>query len=264
MFFTEPFKLIYKHRKIIKALTKDDIKKKYAGSFLGIIWLFLYPLLFLAVYMFVFSVVLRVRLGMLTTGEYILLIFSGLLPFLAFSEAMSISTTSITSNSALIKNTLVPIDIMPLKAVLFSQTTQIVGTCLLLLAITVSGKLTLYALLFPFIWAFQVLFSMGAAWFLSSANVYFRDLQTIIPLLILLLMFISPIAYSIDMVPDSLRFIMHVNPLFYFISSYQDIFVFGRLPGVSTFVLLIIIACFVFFIGFWFFSKIKALLADYI
>ncbi len=262
MFFLEPFKILYRNRRMLKALTFDDIKKKYAGSILGIAWLFLYPMLFLAAYAFVYSVVLNVRLGVMTSEEYILLIFSGLLPFLAFSETMGASVASITSNSALIKNTLVPIDIMPVKAALFSQCTQIVGGGLLLAALAVFQKLTPYALIAVYVWLCQMLFCMGAAWFLAAFCVYFRDLQTIVPLLTILLMFVSPIAYTADMVPGSLRFVMNFNPLYYFIAAYQDALVLGRFPAWDVLLLMTLIALAAFFVGYWLFRKTKMVLAD--
>ena len=159
-----------------------------------------------------------------------LLIFCGLIPFLGFSDALSAGVGSVTQNANLIKNTLFPIDLVPVKAVLVSQCTQLVGTGLLLMTIALLGKLTWWTLLLPLAWAGQVLFSVGLLWILSSLNVYFRDLQNMVSVAILFLMMTSPIAYTADMVPAAMRPFLKLNPLYYLITSYQDCLMIGQMP----------------------------------
>jgi lipopolysaccharide transport system permease protein len=264
MFLKKPFQVLYKNRKILVALTKDDIKKKYAGSTLGLVWMFLYPLLFLLAYAFVYSVVLRIRLEIMTTTEYIMMVFSGLLPFLSFSEMLGTSSMSIVSNAALLRNTLITIDTLPVKAVFISQPTQVVGMIFLLVATLIFGTASQYTILIVPIWALQMLFNMGIAWLLAALNVAVRDIQTIIPLLSLLLMFISPVAYTVDMIPAKLRFVMSFNPLYYFITSYQSVLVLKTVPSLINLLIMVIMSIAVFYLGYWVFSTMKRILADYV
>lgn len=176
----DSFKMIWKHRKMLWATTVADIRSRYAGAVLGMFWLILYPILMLAAYSIVYVFILRVRLDQISTPQYVMLIFSGLIPFLGFSEGLSNSVISVTSNAALVKNTLYPIEIIPVKAVLFSQCTEVVGIVVLTIALGVGGLLTPWALLILPLWGFQVMFGIGVGWILSALNVILRDLQSLV------------------------------------------------------------------------------------
>jgi len=133
---------------------------------------------------------------------------------------------------------------------------------MLLIALVVLGKISVWALLFPVIWLTQILFTIGLVWILSSLNVFLRDLQNMITILILMLMMISPIAYTAEMVPDGLRPYLAINPLYYMIVAYQDCFMVGRFPREGIFWVLIFIAGLSFWTGHWFFSRMKSVFAD--
>ena len=176
----QPFRFLWRHRLLLRQTAANDIRARYAGSVLGPAWLVLYPLLFLGVYALTYIYIFKVRFALFDSNEYVALIFCGLIPFLGVSEALSAGVGSVTQNASLLKNTLFPIDLVPVKAVLVSQCTQAVGTGLLLVTILFLGKLTWWALLLPVAWAGQILFSIGLLWILSSLNVFFRDLQNLV------------------------------------------------------------------------------------
>jgi lipopolysaccharide transport system permease protein len=261
-FFTVPFHLFWSHRMLILQTTRNEIRSRYAGSVLGLAWLVLYPLLFLSVYALIYLYIFKVRFGLFDSNEYVVLIFCGLIPFLGFSEGLSLGVGSVTSNANLIKNTLFPIELIPVKAVLVTQSTQVVGTALLIVALVLLGKISAWAFLLPVIWLAQILFTIGLVWILSSLNVFLRDLQNMIAVLILMLMMISPIAYTADMVPDALRRYLAINPLYYIIIAYQDCLMLGRFPREGIFWVLILIAGVSFWTGYWFFSRMKRVFAD--
>ena len=260
-FFLNPFKLIWKHRSLLFQTTRNDIRARYAGSTLGLIWLFLYPLLFLGAYALMYIYVFKVRFNTLNSNEYVALIFCGLIPFIGFSEALSSGVGSVVGNATLIKNTLFPIELIPVKTILVSQSTQVVGTGMLMIALIFFGKLSPFTLMLPVIWACQILFSMGLIWILSSLTVYLRDIQNIIGVVILLLMMVSPIAYTAEMVPANLRSVLYINPLYYMIISYQDTLMLGKFPS-STFGVLLGMAIGFFWVGYWFFMRMKSVFAD--
>jgi len=262
VFLLKPFKIIFEHRYIIKSTTLSDIRTKYAGSLLGLFWLLLYPLLLLAAYSVVYIFIFSVRFGTMSSLEYVLLIFSGLIPFLGYNEALAASIPSVSANSALVKNTLFPIDVLPIKAVFVSQCTQAVGMLILLLALLITGKLTHFAFLLIPVWFFQVLLSIGVGWFLSALNIFFKDLQNIVTLISIFLMMVSPIAYTVDMIPTALQPFLKLNILYYFIVSYQDCLVIGYFPRDNVLLYLIVISLVMFTGGYWFFNKMKIIFSD--
>jgi len=260
-----PLRLLWKHRGMLLRTTWNEIKTRYAGSVLGLSWLFIYPLLFLGVYsVFIFAMV-TIRQGesvFQVAVDRVLLIFCGLIPYFGVAEALSGGTPSVTSNASLIKNTLFPIELIPVKAVLVGQCTQVVGTGILLVALTCSGKLTAWVLLVPPLWLIQVLMSVGIIWILSSLQVFFRDLQNIVSVSVLMLMFVSPIAWKGVDIPPNLLPIMLFNPLYYLILGYQDLLLYGRFPqGILLPVLLAMTGVF-FYLGYWFFGRMKPIFSD--
>lgn len=256
----KPFRLIWQHRSLLWQTTLSDVRARFAGSVLGVLWVLLLPLLLLSVYAGIYIYVFKVRLGLFSSNEYVLLIFAGLIPFIGFSDALASGTGSVSANASLIRNTLFPIDLVPVKAVLTSQTVQVVGMALLLVALGLTGKLSWWSTLLPVVWVLQVLLTVGIIWIFSALNVFARDLQQVVGVLNLVLMMVSPIAYSAEMVPESLRPFLGVNPLYYVITVYQDVLVLGRRPQLIPH--LTVLAVTVFFAGYWFFVRIKQALAD--
>ena len=243
-------------------ITISDIKAKYAGSQLGLVWMLMYPLLLLGAYSFVYIFIFQARFGQMDSLEYVMLIFSGLIPFLGFTEGLAISIVSITSNSAIVKNTMFPVEILPVKAVFFSQCTQTVCFILLGLVTIITGNASGFTFFVIPIWMFQILFGIGLGWLFACLNIYFRDLQNLINVITLFLMMISPIAYTVDMVPVGLRSYLKINPLYYFISAYQDCFIIGCFPRDGVLGILAFISLAVFWLGYFVFSRLKTVFAD--
>ncbi len=257
-----PFALLYKYRKLLWQTTVNDVRARFAGSVLGMLWLFFYPLLLLGAYAAVYIFVFKVKFHLFNSNEYVVLIFCGLIPFLGFSEALSMGVGSIVSNANLMKNTLFPIELVPVKSVLAAQCTQVTGLFMLLIVLGILGKWTLWAPFLVIIWILQILFSSGLIWILSSVNVYARDLQNIVSVLILFLMLVSPIAYTEDMIPPEMRPFLAANPVYYLIVSYQDVLMLGHFPRGNIFWILLFISFFTFIFGYWFFMKMKRVFAD--
>lgn len=257
-----PWKLISVHRHLLIQTTKSDIAARYAGSVLGLAWTILYPLFFLGVYALIYLYVFKIRIPEFGSISYVTLIFCGLIPFLGLAEALQGGVVSVTSQSNLIKNTLFPIELVPLKTVFVSQGTQAIGMIILLLAIAALGRIGYWAFLLPVVWLAQVMFMAGLVWILSSLAVYFRDLQNVIGVVILMLMMISPIAYTIDMVPVNIGSILTLNPLFYMIVTYQSILIQNQFPPDNIFFIYIGFSILTFYFGYWFIRCIKKVLTD--
>ncbi|WP_180318841.1 ABC transporter permease [Delftia acidovorans] len=255
--------IIWMHRWIIAATTLVDIKSRFRGTIIGILWTVIYPILFLGIYAVIYIMIFHVRAAGYQTEEYVLLVFCGLVPFLGFSEALGTGVTSILANKGLIKNTLFPIELVPVKAVLSSSVTMVVGLLLLLAALWISGVWHMTQFLVPVILVLQLIFSIGLIWLLSALNVFMQDVGQVVAIFIMFLMLVSPIAYTHEMIPKELMAFMYPNPLYYLIMLYRDALYFGT---VRTDMLLIFSAISVamFWIGGCVFSRLKPLFADHV
>ncbi len=260
----EPIRLIWTHRQILLATTRTDVRQKFAGSALGLGWFVLYPMLLLAAYAAVYIYIFNVRLGLFDSNEYVLLIFCGLVPFLAFAEALALGTVSVTGNASLVKNTLFRIELIPVKAVLTTQVTQAVSLTLLITALAILGLLQPAAVFALLIWACQLTMTIGLVWILSAVNVFLRDVQHSLGVVVLLLMMISPIAYTEDMVSPLLQSVLKFNPLYYVIICYQECLMFGRVPRAGLLIPLLTMSGVLFFGGYMVFRRLKPIFSDHI
>ncbi|MBV8132691.1 MAG: ABC transporter permease [Alphaproteobacteria bacterium] len=258
-----PARLLFHYRHILYATTLVEIRSRYIGTLFGLAWAVLYPFLFLGLYGIVYGLILRIRLERYTPLEYILIMFAGLIPFIGFSEALGASASSVSGNKPLIKNTMFPIELVPVKAVIASSVSMTIGLCGLLLALWVRGYFSSTQILIAPLLVLQLLFSIGVGWLLATLNVFFRDVAQAIGILILFLMIVSPIGYTSDMIPPELRAIAYVNPLFYIIELYRQVLIFGVIAprfwlAFSTLSLL------TFWFGYDVFRRLKPIFAEYV
>jgi lipopolysaccharide transport system permease protein len=261
--FLRPFLSLFHYRSMLAATTLDLIRKRYSASYLGMLWVVLYPVIFLGLYVLVFVYVLQVKLAGHSSFEYVILIFAGLIPFLGFTEALAAGVTSVVDNKALIKNVIFPIELVPVQTVLASSVTMLVGLIMLMAVLIFRGQVYAAQLLAPLIFLIQLLFTVGLIWLLSILNVFFRDISTFVSPIILFLMLISPIAYTIDMIPKELMPFMYWNPLFYLIMIYREALFFGRAPWEFV-AIFAAIAFAAFNLGYFVFMRLKGLCSDYV
>lgn len=258
-----PFRLLFAHRHILYATTLTEVRGRYTGTLFGLLWAAMYPFLFLGLYAVVYTLILRVRLEQYSSFEYVLLIFAGLIPFIGFAEALGSTVSSVVSNKNLLKNTLFPIELLPVKAVLGSSISMTVGLVGLLLILWGKGEFSIVQVTVLAVFALQIVFTTGVAWLLSALNVFFRDIGQVIGILTLFLMMVSPIAYTQDMVPDALRVFMYPNPLFYIMECYRQILIFHNFPT-FLFLILTIMSFGMFYLGYMLFTKLKSVFGEYV
>lgn len=252
------------HGWLLLRIARSEIASRFAGSLLGAGWAVVTPVLMLLIYAVVYLLVLRVQVQGMTSAGYVVLIFTGLVPFLMTSEALNNGVSSVVANRAVLANTVFPIDLVPVKAVVMAQVTMITGLVVVLVAAAFLGDLKATALLLPIIWLLHVLFLVGLLWLLSLINIVFRDLQNFVGVVLMLLMIASPIAYTPEMVPNGLKLIITLNPIAYYIIAYQDIIVFGKMPSVQLWISLILMSSVTFVGGGYFFVRAKRSLIDYV
>jgi lipopolysaccharide transport system permease protein len=255
---------LWTHRRLLWRVSASEMRGRYAGSFLGVGWAVLAPVLILAIYAIVYLVIFKVQVPGLSPLGYVLYIFSGLVPYLATAEALALGVSSVVVNKSVLNNTVFPIDLAPAKAVLLSQATLTAGLGMTVIGLAVAGLLHPTVLLVPFLCALMALGLIGVVWILSLLNVVFRDLQNLVTALLMMLLVVSPIAYTPSMVPASLRALLIFNPFAYYVIAYQNLLVLGHLPSRSNLAVIVVGSIGVFVLGGWFFARSKAVLIDYV
>ena len=229
---------LFGYRVLIQTLVVRELKARYRGSVLGFFWSFANPLLLLAVYTFVFSVVLPARFEGVD-DNYALFLFCGLLPWTWFSSALTESSNALLVNGNLIKKVLFPAEVLPVVAVLanmvhFFLALPILVVALFLFAATPPGLIEL--LWFPAVVAVQFVLTLGLGLMLAALTVHFRDIKDLLANVLTLWFFATPILYPWTMVaergpsvvglPPAGKVLMDLNPFAHIAISYQEILFF--------------------------------------
>lgn len=259
-----PFRSLVTHRQAIQIFVGRDIRARYVSSALGLWWAVIHPLALLILYTFVFSIVMQQRLSASDgTGEFALYLFCGLLPWLAFADAMNRSASVIVDQTPLVKKVVFPTEILPVHLVLSALVVEAVGLAVLLAAITVWGRppgWTLVAL--PGVIVLQALFTTGLAWLLAAVAVFIRDVRQLVGLGLTMWMFLTPIVYPASLVPERYQWVLAANPMSFVVEAYRAVVLDHRLPAGAPTLVFALIAVAVFIAGYWSFSRSKRAFAD--
>lgn len=259
------FRMLFRHRHLVWRLTVLDFKVRYAGSRLGLLWMLLSPLLVLGTYLLLFGKILGVRPDPALSGlDYGLLMACGLLPWLGFSEGIMRGTGSVLAQRNLMKSTVFPMELIPVTAVFAGLFGQLCGIALLMLVLGARGVLGLaVAFLLPLVLV-QALFTIGIVWFLSCVNILYRDTSQVIGLLMVLLMFLSPIAYTQAMVPAGFELLVVLNPLSYLIDGYRQVLLFNHVPDLVGLAVFSGLALAALLTGYRYFMRLRRVLPDFV
>jgi lipopolysaccharide transport system permease protein len=259
-----PFRNLVIHRDAIRIFVSRDIRGRYINSVLGLWWAVIQPLALLALYTFVFSIIMRGRLGDgSSTGEFALYLFCGLLPWLAISDALTRSSSVLIEQSPLIKKVVFPSEILPVHLVLSAIVVEIVGLAVFLAIVMMWGRLPGPALLaLPLVMVLQFFFTTGAAWVLATLAVYLRDVRQVVGLALTLWMFLTPIVYPASMVPERYQWLLAINPMTTIVEAYRGALLENRWPETGPLLVFGVIAIAVFVLGYWLFTRSKRTFAD--
>ena len=224
---------LWQHRDLIAQFTVREVEGRYRGSFLGVLWSFANPLLMLTTYTLVFGVIFRSRWSSSTQslGEFALVVFCGLIVFNLFSECVSRAPGLIVAVPGYVKKVVFPLEVLPISVLgsalfhgLISLTVLFAG---LLLA---TQRLPVTLLLLPIVAVPLVFLSLGVSWFLAGLGVFMRDIQHLSALLLQILLFATPIFYSLEIVPQPLRTVVGLNPLSPAVENFRRVILWGRAP----------------------------------
>ena len=258
-----PWRSAVRHRALLLATSKVELRRRYAGSVLGLLWLLAGPLFLITIYAVIYLVVFRFRPAEMNEIDYVFYILSGLVAFLGFSEALQAGTTSLTANREILLNTVFPAELVPLRAVLVSSTTMLVGVAAVIVGCAGFGKLEPIALLAPVILLAQTMFVAGIGWIFALANLVVRDVQQILVYVTIILLVASPIAYLPSMLPSSLAVLIYANPLSYYVIALQHVIVLGIWPPLPVLIVGGVLAVGAFSLGFLVFARAKQAIFDY-
>ena len=262
-FFSGPFTSLFRHRDLLARTTASEIRHKYAGSLMGIFWLLVSPIILMSLYALIYLVIFRVQPVAMSQTDYVLYIFSGLIPFLGFMEALNTGSSSLSLNKAVLLNTVFPPELVPVRAVLAAQGTAAVGLAIVVTLAVILGKHSPALLLVPLIWLFLLLFTTGLVWVLSLASLVLRDIQHVLVFLSIVLLVVSPIAYTVEMAPGPMKIVVYANPLSYFLIALHETVVFGRIPPYEILGAVVALGLASLGAGYWVFQKAKQVFFDY-
>jgi lipopolysaccharide transport system permease protein len=262
--FRNPILSIWRNRGLIRSMVRRDILGRYRGSFGGVFWTVLNPLLLMATYFFVFGVVLRTRFaGDPSRAGFVLYFLCGMLPWLAFSEAAGRAPFVLIEHRNFVKKLMFPLETLPVNLVLAGLVTELfaLGVFLVFLFLT-RGAVPPVVLWLPVIVLPQVLFTMGLCWLLAALGVYVRDLGQIISFLLTVWFFLTPICYPVESFPPQALPLLAANPIYVLVRAYRAVFLESQAPAALPQFYALALA--VFFAGHAAFHKLRKTFADVI
>jgi lipopolysaccharide transport system permease protein len=239
-------------------------RSRYAGSMLGLAWAVAAPLLLMGLYAAVYLFIFQVRVPSLTATGYVIYVLAGLVPYMMTAEAIAVGAGSVLANRDVILNTVFPIELSPVKAVLISQPPMLVGITVVVMSSLVAGLGGRWLLALPVVWVLHVATLLGVVWILSLLNLVVRDIQHVIGFVMMALLIASPFAYTPDMVPDRLRTLLYLNPLAHYVICYQHLLVLNSPPPLASAAIVAVVSLVSSITGSWFFTRMKASLLDYV
>ena len=228
------FALLWRHRHLIRQITARELTQRYRGSYLGVLWSFLLPLVMMAVYTFVFSVVFKARWRSDATsepsmGEFALTLFAGLTAFNVFSEVVNRAPSLILSVPNYVKKVVFPLEILPVVAVATALINSFISAGLVILgSLLLLHKVSATLFLLPLAYLPLICLSLGLCWFLASLGVYVRDVVQITGIAVQILFFMSPVFYPVSAVPVAVRPILQLNPLTPVLDSFRQVILWGE------------------------------------
>ncbi len=261
---------IYESRKLITRLSVNDFKTKFAGSYLGIIWAFIQPVITILVYWFVFEKGFKpdpVNNAAGVTVPFVLWLTAGMVPWFFFSDALSGGTRALLDYSYLVKKVVFQIDILPIVKVVSAVFVHLFFLAFAVLLYTLYGY-------YPDFYTLQIIYYslclfvlvLGISYFTSAVVVFFRDLNQVINIVLQVGVWVTPIMWNMDTMDISpvIKNILKLNPLYYIVQGYRDAFIgkiaFWERAGLTAYFWGFTIVC--IFFGTYIFKKLRMHFAD--
>ena len=259
------FASLWNNRELIVQLTRREVLSRYRGSILGLAWSFFNPLLMLVVYTFVFSVIFKARWGPgdESKADFAIVLFVGLIIHGLFAECLNRAPGLILANVTYVKKVVFPLEILPWVAAGSALFHSAVSIAVLLAAQLVVQQALAWTIFFLPIVLLPLLFAtMGLAWFLSSIGVYMRVIGQTIGIFTTVLLFLSPVFYPVDVLPENYRILLLLNPLTFVIGDARRVLIWGQPPDWTGLMIYAAASFVVAWLGFGWFQRTRRGFAD--
>jgi lipopolysaccharide transport system permease protein len=244
------FLAVWRYRHFIISSIRNDLRSRFARSKLGAVWMILQPLAQVAIYSLVLSRIMSAKLpGIDNRYAYSLYLLSGMLAWSLFSEIVSRSITVFVDNGSLLKKIVFPRVCLPITVVGSALVNNLLLFLMTIVVFALLGHLpTLTLLWVPALMFCTIALGLGLGLLLGVLNVFVRDINQVMVVILQLWFWLTPIVYMISIVPPQLMYVMRLNPMYWIVTEYQALLVYGRAPdpmsllpiGVSALVLLIL------------------------
>lgn len=247
------FKELFQYRELLKTNIKKEIRGKYKGSFLGVLWSFLNPLLMVLVYAIVFPYIMRVKVP-----NYLQFLIVAVIPWNFFTTCITTGSNCVWLNGGIIKKVYFPRAILPISVVSAGVINFLIS-CIIILLFTIFGGVgvSIHLLWLPVITIIQSAFTLGLLFILSAINVYVRDVEYIVGFFLNLLFYATPILYTTDMFPERARWLLYLNPMTHLVDAYRQIFYYHANPNIISLIYIIVLSFLLLVVGYMIFNKLE-------
>ena len=259
-------KAMWKYRKIIFQRAYHDLATRYAGSNLGIIWNLINPLVQILIFTFVFSEIMLAKMpGMESKSAFAMYLCSGLLPWMAFSEGITRANNALLENATYLKKLPTPETVFVAQVITSSYLAGGISlTVLFIINIILGGNISPTWLAVPIIFTVLMVFGLGLGLVFSTLNVFFKDIGQVLGILLQVWMWVTPIVYAKEILPQKYLRIVELNPLYWFIEPLQGAIVYGKWPGLQNWGLMLLFATIAVLAGTLVLTKLQAEIRDVI
>lgn len=260
------FGSIFKHRRLLLEMARRDVSDRYSGQMLGAVWAVIHPVMTIAVFIFMFAVVFRMKVdsGLDIPGDHTLYMVSGLVPWLVTADVLGRSSAIVSSQASLVKQVVFPVEILPVKMVLASLPTFVIGFAGLVLYGLAVGRATPALLLYPLAALPLYLFLLGAAFALSAIGVFVRDIREIVQMYTLIGLYVAPIFYFMDWVPKRIQTLLYLNPITAYVETFHDAAYYGEIRNWLIWLAALTLGCSATWLGAMIFARLKPHFGSYL
>ena len=254
--FKERIKKIYISRLVLWDMAIKQLKAKYAGSKLGIWWAIVTPLILAVSINFVFTIVFKIDIP-----NYTLFVLAGIIPWFFLTNALSEVTNSFVVNTSILKQSVLPREFIPVSNILTNLLNFLIGLIFLLpLFVILNFKVIQLLQFLLIVIMLHFLFIIGLGFLFSTLNVFFRDLSHFLTTAFMVWFWITPVFYSLEMIPFPFRWICIFNPASHFVILYQKILFQTKTPSFKEISTAFCISLVSFVIGYVFFVRKESML----
>ncbi|SFV63070.1 Teichoic acid translocation permease protein TagG [hydrothermal vent metagenome] len=256
-------KAIFQSKTLLWSLTKSEFKQRYVGNLLGMLWAFIQPAAMIGIFWFVFQVGFKSK--PVDNFPFILWLVSGMFPWFYFAEALSMGTNAILSNAFLVKKVVFRVSLLPIIPILSALAIHIFFIFFMFAMFIYYGySPEIYWLQIPYYVIASSILLLGLSWLTSSIVIFFKDIGQLVAIVIQFGFWLTPIFWSLKMVPEKYHWIIELNPMVYIIDGYRNAMIYQHWfwEDISMMVYFWTITLLFFLLGAFTFRKLKPHFAD--